>query len=143
VIRRILHALICIAAALPWLAGMLCFGAAALLAVAADRLWPKATWGNCWTHAFARWAKYGGYIGLRSSDTMRLLKVIPVPHVMWIYKLHKDCGVEQIESIHHVEVEWFPWMIFYFPYRLISAEEKHPTREKPHDAGPDSSVPPA
>ena len=68
--RLAAHWLICSAALLFFAVSITAFCAVVLAAVAADRVWPNAGMGNCWTHVLPRWWRRGGYIPPGESPRM-------------------------------------------------------------------------
>lgn len=94
------------------------------LVVIADKVWPNATWGNCWSYAGANWYKYGGYLLVRAADTVRLLGIGWIPHAIWV----KDIGngvLEHTAPIRRGRAKYLSWMIFYFPYEIITEDSDH------------------
>ena len=79
--KRIIHRGLITLAAFPWALGCSLFAAAYWMCVAADRLLPGATSGNCWSHAGVKWGREGGYLLVRWSD------YVPVLHVLHVSSL--------------------------------------------------------
>lgn len=122
VLRHALHAAICIAAFVPWLVGVLAFGVALLFTLAADRLWPDATWGNCWTFVGPRWFRHGGYVQVRMAPAPRLFGRRIIPHAIWLKTAHPDSDVEQTAPIIRVMRFRDAWQTLYFRFRVHRQE---------------------
>ena len=121
--KRILHAAVVILAFVPWVIGCLGFGAAMALVLLADRIWPNATHGNCWSFVGPRWWRHGGYMLVRWSVEL------PVPHVAWVRTLSAGNELEQIEPID-LYSSWLDWWLTpYFAYRVTTVEKPQNARE--------------
>jgi len=90
-IRKLLHAAILLAAAAPWIIAYFMLALAAGMCWAADRVWPNATRGNCWSFALHRWCKERGVLALSFVEDARLLRIFPVVHCALLPSL-LPCG---------------------------------------------------
>lgn len=126
-VQRVAHAVLITLSIFPWLIGIFCVTLAALLVILADRIWPRANWGNCWAYVTPRWVKHGGYLVIRWADNISFLRRLRIPHAFWITKLGTDNEIRQTIPINRSSSKWFPWRVFYFPYKVIK-------RENPHDS---------
>lgn len=125
-IRRFLHAVLILLAVVPWAFGCLLFSLALLLTILADRLWPNADHGNCWSFVGPRWAKHGGYLLIRPADGVRVFGKGIIPHVIWLKSLPKEGVVlEQTFPLFRSKSRWLPWRTLYFKYKLLSREREH------------------
>jgi hypothetical protein len=124
--RRAAHAALCVAAFVPWLLGALGFGCALLLALLADRVWPNATWGNCWTQTGPRWWRHGGYLLIRWADGQQIGGVGGVPHAIWVHTLPDDgIGLLQTKPLRRRSTRILPWYTLYFELDVIDRERPH------------------
>jgi hypothetical protein len=121
---RALHALLVLSAVPFWIVGVLMFGVALLWVLAADRVWPNATWGNCWSFVGPKWAKFGGYMGVRLAPDVRIFGVRVIPHAFWIPAWPADTPVQQTMPRKRSKN---PLHTPYFPFSVA-------TREKPIDS---------
>jgi hypothetical protein len=120
--RRALHAVLVLVAALPWLAGVLAFGLATLCVLAADRLWPGATHGNCWSFAGPRWVRHGGYLLVRLADG------VPMLHAAIVHRLPAD-GVQLEQFMPARRRRGWRGVLsaFYFRGAISRDEKPHPS----------------
>ena len=97
-----------------------------LAAVAADRIWPNAGMGNCWTHVLPRWWRRGGYIAIRRADRVSLCKWLPVPHALHIARLPRS-GVKlsQFVPIKRKQPHIFPAIVGYYVGEVRTVEAPH------------------
>jgi len=123
--KKIVHALLVIIAAVPWAIAVTCGAVCLALVVIADKVWPNATWGNCWSYAGANWYKHGGYLLVRAADTVRLMGIGWIPHALWVKELNDEVKLEHTAPLRRGHARYFPWMIFYFPYEIKPIEEPH------------------
>lgn len=126
--RRALHALIVVAAFFPWCLGVALFGAALWLTLIADRLWPEADHGNCWSFVGPRWFRHGGYIGVRLADDVRVAGKPVIPHAIWVTALPEAApglSLQQTKPIKRSRNRWFPWRVVYFPFTVSRHERPH------------------
>ena len=124
--KRILHAALVILAAIPWALSMLQLRVSLWLVVLADKVWPDATHGNCWSYTGARWAKYGGYVQVRWSDFPRAGSKL-IPHGQWVYRLHPDTGMHQTEPKHRAHRLRDVWRVLYFEFEVRDSDREQPT----------------
>jgi hypothetical protein len=120
--RHALHAVICIAAFFPWLVGVLGFGAALALTVLADKLWPNATWGNCWTYVGPRWFKHGGYVQMRLVKCPKIFGRSFIPHAIWLRESHPEAKLEQTEPMTRIKRLRDAWQTIYFRFYIHTSE---------------------
>ncbi len=124
--RHALHAIVCLLAAIPWALGVMLFSCALLLTILADRIWPNATWGNCWTQAGPRWWRHGGYLLVRSADGQKVLGIGGIPHAAWVHTLpDSGIGLLQTKPKHRRKSRFLPWYTLYFELDLIKHERPH------------------
>jgi hypothetical protein len=131
-IRRALHLFFVLLGFMPWAIAMCLMVLSTGCAMLAARALPHAREGNCWSYALDKWARHGGYLLVRAADGQRFLGRFPVPHVEWVK--HND--VRYFVPSRRKTTSWVPWYTVYYSGRIWR-------RERPHDAGPDSSQPPA
>lgn len=134
-IRRILHALAIWIGFIAWAPAMCLLVISAVCARLADRAIPHSPNQNCWSYALAKWTKRGGYLLIRDADGQRFLGKFPVPHVAWVSHVGEDTKMRFFVPTKRKTARWMPWYVVYYGGRIL-------TREKPHDAGADSSQPP-
>jgi hypothetical protein len=124
-VRHALHAAICIAAVVPWLFGVLAFGAALMLTLLADKTMPDAVWGNCWTFVGPRWFKRGGYFMVCMAPSPRLFGRRIIPHAIWVRASHAELDVEQTAPVHRVKRFKDAWRTLYFKF-VVKRREPYP-----------------
>ena len=122
VFRHALHAAICIAAFFPWLLGVLLFGGALLLTLLADRVMPRASWGNCWTYVGPRWHRQGGYVMVCMAPSPRLFGRRIIPHAIWCRSSHPELAVEQTAPVRRVRRFRDAWQAVYFRFTVKHTE---------------------
>lgn len=122
---RVLHAIVVVLAFFPWALGCLMFAVALGLVLLADRIWPDADWGNCWSFVGPRWYRHGGYIAIRSADEVSVSGCGPIPHAMWITTWPADAAVQQTRPRKRTGARWLPWRTLYFPYVVKKSERPH------------------
>ena len=124
--KRVLHALLVIAAAIPWAMAMGLLGVSLWLVLLADRLWPDATHGNCWSYAGAKWAKHGGYMQVRWSDFPHAGSHL-IPHGQWVYRLHPETGMHQTTPKHRAHRLRDIWRVLYVEFEVLDNDREQPT----------------
>ena len=124
-LRASIHAALVLLAVVPWIVGLLGFGAALLLVLAADWVWPDANRGNCWSFVGPRWVKHGGYIVVRPADGVRVLGRFWVPHAFWMPKIGMDNVILQTHPATRSRSKWLPWRTLYFEFRVRKRESPH------------------
>ncbi len=129
VLVRSLHAALVVLACIPWLIATTLLAVAVLLVIWADKVWPEADWGNCWSFLGPKWAKYGGYIGIRAASDIKFLKIFIIPHAIWIRHLGTDSSVIQAAPKSRSQSKWLPWRVFYFPFVTLSKERDRPSTD--------------
>ena len=86
----------------------------------ADRAWPGADRGNCWSFAIAQAWREGGYLRWRMVRHVPL----PLPHLAWL----SHAGAQPLQTEPHYRHKgWrvlFVWMYFRF---WIKAEDSQPS----------------
>lgn len=124
-VKRIGHFIFVVGASIPWLVGVIFFWLALLMVIAADKLWPNADMGNCWSFVGPKWAKYGGYMLVRPADGVRAIGFGKVPHVIWVKKLTADVLLQQSAPLDRYTGKWLLWRKFYFKHNIIDTENSH------------------
>ena len=124
-IIRPLHFIVCMLAAVPWAIAMTAFSISAVLVLLADRIWPTAHWGNCWTFVGPKWLRDGGYMCIRASDGQKFLGVFPVPHAIWVKHIEVATDIQQTHPIKRFQNRVLPIYTLYFPYRVLHSEKRH------------------
>lgn len=123
--RRLLHALLNTAAAFFWTIAAsflyLSFG----LIVLAAKVWPTATWGNCWSYTAPLWIRNGGYLCVRWADHVRFLRYLKIPHAIWIHTLSTDSVLRQTRPVHRSHSTLAPWTVFYHKFIVSKKESPH------------------
>jgi hypothetical protein len=122
-VKRTLHALLVVLSAIPWAIGCITFACAWCLVILADRVWPDADRGNCWSYAGARWRKYGGYLLIRPADGLPL-----IPHAVWVPNIPPGLVVRQTLPVSRVRRWWQAWQTVYFRFRVLRRERSHDAR---------------
>ena len=133
-IRTIAHAICVWLGFLLWAPAMALIAATAGLAILADRARPHARDGNCWSYALQKYAKHGGYLLVRAADGQQFLGLFQVPHVAWVSHLSDDNNMRFFVPERRKSARFVPWYVVYYSGRIL-------TRERSHDAEPDSSQP--
>jgi hypothetical protein len=121
-LRHALHATLCIAAFFPWLVGVVGFGAALWLTILADRLWPDADWGNCWTFVGPKWFRHGGYVQMRMAHSPRIAGVRFIPHAIWVRQAHPETRAEQTVPVARITSWRQALQTLYFKLRVVQGE---------------------
>ena len=123
--RRALHALLVLLSMVPIVAAWALLALGLVGMVWADKLWPTADRGNCWSYAGPRWWRHGGYLGMRSADGVRLAGFGLVPHVMWVMSLGTDARIEQTMPVNRYSGRWLLWRKLYFRFTVADNDHKH------------------
>lgn len=124
--KRWAHMALVVTAALPWALAMGLLGVSLWLVVRADRIWPDARRGNCWSYAGSMWHKHGGYIQVRWSDFPEKGSRL-VPHGQWVYRLHPGTGIHQTEPLDRRHRLRDFWRVIYFDYEVREWDREQPT----------------
>lgn len=125
-VRIAAHWLICSAALAFFAVSATAFCAVVLAAVAADRIWPSAGMGNCWTHVLPRWWRRGGYIAIRRADRVSLCKWLPVPHALHIESLpRKGVSLTQFVPTKRNQPRFCPAVVGYYVGEVRTVEAPH------------------
>jgi len=99
------------------------------LTILADKVWPNAQYGNCWTYTLPRWKKYGGYLLIRPADEVRFLDTLPVPHVIWVQSFDTAGSVvSQFYPEKRNVSRWMPWFTIYYKGKVLNNERNHPAK---------------
>lgn len=121
---RVLHIILVYLAIIPWMLavtlGVLCL----ILVMLAEKAWPNATCGNCWSFVGPKWFKHGGYLGIRYADGIRIFGKLRVPHAIWIKSLG-TADVEHTFPVHRSKAKYLPWRILYFPFLVKTKDSSH------------------
>lgn len=123
--KKLLHALLVIGAAVPWTIGMFALFLSSLGALAADKVWPNATKGNCWSYAWPKWLKQGGYIDIRPAEGQRILGVFFLPHVIWMPEWPEGIPIKHAQPIKRHHSRWIPWYTLYYDFEVKDTEKPH------------------
>lgn len=120
------HWLICSAALAFFAVSATAFCIVVLAAVAADRIWPNAGMGNCWTHVLPRWWRRGGYIAIRRADRVSLCKWLPVPHALHIESLpRRGVKLSQFVPTKRKQPRVCPAVVGYYAGEVRNVESPH------------------
>ncbi len=122
--RRVLHIILVCMAAPVWTLGVLIATLCLILVMLADKVWPEATWGNCWSFVGPRWFKQGGYLVIRYADDVRIFGKIRIPHALWMKSIN-NADIEHIAPIHRSKSTVVPWRTIYFPFLIRNVERPH------------------
>lgn len=124
--RTVAHWLICSAALAFFAVSATAFCFVVLATVAADRIWPNAGMGNCWTHVLPRWWRRGGYIAIRRADRVSLCKLLPVPHALHLESLpRKGVSLTQFVPIRRKQPRICPAIVGYYVGEVRTVEAPH------------------
>ena len=116
--RRFAHLVLVLLAGLPWVIGYFAFATSALLVWVADKVWPEADHGNCWSYAGPRWLKHGGYLAVRVVPSAKFLGAFPVLHAVLLHQMPDGAVLEMTMPLRRQKTKWLPWRTFYFHYRV-------------------------
>lgn len=119
-LRLALHAGLVILAALPWAIGCLGYWAAMWLTVWADRVWPDATHGNCWSFVGPKWLKEGGYVVVRWAHP----PMGRIPHSIWMRNIPEGAEIQQTEPVRRARRWWQAHRTLYFRWRIVDREKR-------------------
>jgi hypothetical protein len=122
-VKKAAHAALVVLAFLPWLVGCIGFGLALALVLLADRIWPNAKHGNCWSYVGPRWWRHGGYLLIRWASGMS------IPHAAWVRTLSDGNELEQTVPLERVTSWALWWRTVYFPFRVTTKEKPQNARE--------------
>lgn len=121
--KRFLHALLVIVGNVPLLGAYLCILFAMWIYVLADKLWPDATRGNCWSFALAQAWKRGGHVPIRPVREAKMAFGLGMAlHAAWTPRLHGQ--VEQTEPVERYKGPSLLWRWMYFPFSARGADSK-------------------
>lgn len=119
--RRIVHACVVFALALPLGIAWVAVSAALGLALLANRVWPEADRGNCWTFALVKWWREGGYIAARPAPGVRFIGMGMVPHVLWVRHI-SGCELQQAVPVKRYHGPWLVFRAWHFKFNVIKTE---------------------
>ena len=136
--RWLAHRLLIVLSVLPLLLAFGLFLTFAAVAIVADRVLPRATWGNCWTYAVPRWLRYGGYLSLRRSDGVALFGRVGIPHAAWQSSLRGE--LRMTSPITRVPNMYLPLRALLFEYEVWHGDGPHAAAWHPSSATPDAWV---
>lgn len=122
--KRHLHAALVLLAVPVWAVAMLLLALCLLLVVLADRVWPEAYRGNCWSYVGPKWKRFGGYLQIRMADFPKVFGRRIIPHVQWVHALHPDTRLHQTEPVHRHKRLRDAWRTAYFEFRVDHEERK-------------------
>lgn len=134
--KFLLHRLLLVVAMIPLLLAFGLLLAFAGLAIAADRVLPRATWGNCWTFAVPMWFKHGGYMSLRRSDDIALFGHIGIPHAAWQSSLNGD--LRMTSPVTRVANLFLPIHTLLFEYEIWHGDSPHASAWHSSSVTPDA-----
>jgi len=89
----------------------------------ADKVWPEADAGNCWSFAGPKWLRGGGYLAVRTVPSARFLMLFPVLHAVWLKDMPAGADLEMTRPIHRHRAAWIPWRTFYFKFRVARIDK--------------------
>lgn len=127
--RRVLYVLTAIVGVPVWVVGYLLICVAAYAAIFSQWLVPAwSTYGNCWSHTLPLFIRRGGYLLVRVADDVRILRWIPVPHVIWMHELPPDAVIEQFGPAGvRSNAKWVPWEVIWYRGEIRRTETPHPS----------------
>ncbi len=114
------HALVVILGLLPLILGVMLILLAGFIFVAADRIKPNSTKGNCWALALPKWLKGGGYLVIRRAYAPAGL----IPHVMWAPNLPEEMELFHTQPLIRAKKWWQVYKMPYFNFRILNREQK-------------------
>jgi hypothetical protein len=124
-VKKLAHAILVIGAAIPWAAGMFALFLSTLCVLAADKVWPNANKGNCWSFAGPLWWKNGGYLSVRPADGQKILGLFTIPHAIWMPEWPEGTPIKQTHPVRRHKSKWFPFYTVYFEYEVKDTEKPH------------------
>lgn len=126
-VRQAAHFLLNILAFLPWAVANALYALAALLIVGAYKVLPDSKYGSCWSYAIPRWLLYGGYLVVRPAHGVRFLKVLMIPHVLWMPET-PDAEMLQFVPLQRRKASIVPGFTVYFSGYIKTRDSKHRSR---------------
>ena len=120
--RRALHAVIILTGSALWVVAYFLIAACAGMAWAADRVWPGADMGNCFSYTLHRWCSRRGALVLTFVEDARLFRIFPVIHAAWTPGIHRRAEFEMTTPVDRKRSKWLPWWAFYFRYRVVKRD---------------------
>jgi hypothetical protein len=88
----------------------------------ADKAWPDATWGNCFSYSLHRWCQRRGVLALTFVEDARLLWIFPVIHATLTPGVHRRAAIEMTSPVDRKRTRWLPWWAWYFHFKVIKRE---------------------
>lgn len=125
--RQSLHFVLSMLAFVPWACGNIFYLLAAAFVLTAHKAKPHSKYGNCWTYALPRWLLHGGYLAIRPADGVRLLRLLIIPHALWVRQTPGDGKLKHFAPDKRRESRFLPWYVLYFRGHVK-------TEDAPHDA---------
>ena len=126
--RQLAHFALVMLGTVPWLVAYWAGALSMLLTVAADRVWPDADRGNCWSHALPKWRGHRALV-LTFVDDARFLRWFPVVHCALLPEFPRRSSYEMTQPVERRKTAWFPWFTFCFRFKII----RHDRVPKPTD----------
>lgn len=103
-----------------WLPSVTVLGITAYIATLGARVIPNYRWSNCWIFAMQLYIKEGGYIIVRASRDIRVLRRFTVPHAMHAKVLPPDMQVRMFSPTKRDKNQkWMPLKAVCFKGRVI------------------------
>lgn len=121
--KPLVHFFLCLISVPFWVAGITFMSLALLPILAAYRISPRFSRGNCWTYACPRWFSRGGYLVVRPSAGVKFLSIFSVPHVAWMPRTPPAGSLKQFIPASRKTASWFPWFTLYFKGRVTDQEK--------------------
>jgi hypothetical protein len=123
--RQVLHAALILLGTLPWLIAYWAAVVAAGLCWLADKAWPEADRGNCWSYALPKWIEGRGVLAMSFVEDARFLGLFPVIHCAVFPEFPRRASFEMTQPVERRRTQWFPWWSFYFRFRVVRVQ-RHP-----------------
>ena len=130
--REIVHFILVCVGSIVWGIGNCFYTLMAVIALLAQKVQPKARYGNCWSYAIPLWVKYGGNLGIRAADDNYFLWIFPVLHVKYIGELpRKGVRMRQFVPIdsERRKGKVFPWWTIYYKGVIRRIDSPHDAAE--------------
>ncbi len=130
--RGVVHFILVWLCAVFWGIGNCFYTLMTLIILLAQKVHPKARYGNCWTYAIPLWVKYGGNLEIRAADDNYFLWIFPVLHVKYIGELpRKGVRMRQFVPIdsERRKGKVFPWWTIYYKGVIRRIDSPHDAAE--------------
>ncbi len=121
---RALHAVLLLLSMVPILLAWVLLAIGLFGLVLADKLWPAADRGNCWSFAAPRWWRHGGYLGMRSADGVRLCGFGLVPHVVHVDAFGDGSRISHTLPTNRYSGRWLLWRKLYFRFTVVDSDKR-------------------